>query len=841
MNATGNDEGSEFGDLQLELSLKPFFDATVETRRRVCHELFGQWRELARHSQRISVLLWVGDGSEILEYSGEVEDSFEWARYNGAANHHRWEWPNSDALGTDPDHNGIGIAVGARDPERKGIHCHAYFYRPNPAVFTYRWLKGLVEDLKEIGAAATGKPILVGEAFDIGPEFARSRFKYEWHREILSDGPVFKEQFISCEAVLKSDQRPYAAFPQGIPEGTSIGTFLGAQTRRMFDDCGFDFLWLSNGFGFALEPWAMVGRIFDGSRFHANQAESTASRILAFWRDLRSGLGKETPIRCRGTNLATGIDLGSDASPVRHIYSEIPGVEIPVNSPWAALDGDFGLELAGWMSHIVVRSDAPFRFRFYIHDPWWLNSPWFDRYGRRPHDLCLPLSVSRLELDGSVSIPRDLAFLTVNDSHGRMPGAAPNEVTAALLRTREWAPDAMGPLVWIYPLVAFDRMVMEQSCPERPFHADAWMGTAIGAGIPINSVADADVLKGALREKPSLVEGRIFFAPVPPPGSEYEELIRLLIGLGADLLLVGPLFPGSFLWEELGLRPCGPLEGDFHVPDYISGQPVRRIRHTGFLSAGGWQEVINRKCEDEAVMILEGEREAARRAALVVRRSSSGGRTGWIRASLATAEYDPNCPAPIRGPILRPLESQQFISNGALARVALAAYGWWIDSEIAPGMTTGPYLTVHRHRNGLVLSGYHRNENSSQLLRLPLGAPLLIGCHNRLQDGATLISGEVAWQYEVRVLVDGMTLGEVVCRDLPPLMQGVRRRILVGGLEAADVRILCDPEHLASLRLLREPKFPYFLGETVDSLPETRDGHLVVTAPGVTGELLIEW
>ena len=86
-----------------------------------------------------------------------------------------------------------------------------------------------------------------------------------------------------------------------------------------------------------------------------------------------------------------------------------------------------------------------------------------------------------------------------------------------------------------------------------------------------------------------------------------------------------------------------------------------------------------------------------------------------------------------------------------------------------------------------------------------------------------------------------MTLGEVVCRDLPPLMQGVRRRILVGGLEAADVRILCDPEHLASLRLLREPKFPYFLGETVDSLPETRDGHLVVTAPGVTGELLIEW
>lgn len=833
-------DGHALGDLQLEISLKPFFDATPSTREAVCRELFEQWRALARHAERISILLWVGDGSEILEYDGNLEAVFEWGRYNGAANYHRWEWP--DKSPTDhPDHSGIGIAVGTRDPERKGIHCRSYLYRPNPAVFTYAWLKGLVADLKRIGSESTGKPILVGEAFDIGPEFARSRFKYEWHREILSDGPIFKEQFISCEAVLKGDERRYAAFPGGIPEGMSMGRFLGAQTRRFFDDCGVDFLWLSNGFGFALEPWSMVGAIFDGAHFHPERAASTAERMLAFWRDLRAELGTETPIRCRGTNLATGIDLGSDASPVRRIYSEIPNLEIPVNSPWAALDGDFGLELAGWMSHIVVRSDAPFRFRFYTHDPWWLNRPWFDRYGRRPHDLYLPLSVSRLQPDGSVEIPRDLAFLAVNDSHGHMPVAVPNEVTAFLLRARELAPDELGPVVWVYPLEDFDRMVIEEGRPERPFHVDAWVGTAINAGIPINSVAETGVLEQALAKDPSLVEGRAFIVPVPLPGSGYEKRVRSLLELGADVLLIGPLGETSFLWKELGLRPASPLEGDFQLSNYMNGRTARWIRHLDFLSAGGWREAVDGACESEPIELLEGERDGERRVAAIVRRSSKGGRIGWLRASLATAEYDPTRPAPIRGPILRPLESHNFISNGGLARLALGAFGWWLEPEPAKGMSTGPYVTVHRHRNGLVLSGYHRNEHGSQRLRLPLGAPLLMGCHNRIEDGATLITGEVAWQYEVRVLIDGMSHGEVFCRELPPLMQDVHRRILIGGLEGAVVRVLYDPAHLDSIRLLRDPKFPYFLGDTVDPRSERREGHLVVTARDVTGELLVEW
>jgi len=831
-------EGYGLRDIQLELSLKPFFDSTAATREAVCCELFEQWRPLARYAESVSVLLWIGDGSEILEYAGKMDAPFEWARYNGTANHH--EWP-SDTTSDNPDHNGIGIAVGSRDPEQKGIHCRSYLYRPDPAVFTYSWLQGLVDDLKRIGGELLGKPIWVGNTFDIGPEFARSKFKYEWHREILSDGPVFKEQFISCEGVLHGDDRVYAAYPKGIPEGTTIGSFLGRQTRRLFDDCGFDFLWLSNGFGYALEPWAMVGQVFDGAEYHPERAGPTAERIMGFWRDLRSGLGNETPLRCRGTNLATGIDMGSDASPVKRIFEEVPNVEAPVNSPWAALDGDFGLELAGWMSHIAIHPGESFRFRFYIHDPWWLNSPWFDRYGRRAHDLSLPLSVSRLQPDGSVEIPRDLAFLTVNDSHGQMPPAGTNEVTAFFLRAREKAPDAMGPLVWVYPMTEFEHLAMAAGKPERPFHADAWMGTVINAGVPMNTVAEAEVLATALRKDPTLAQGRVFFAPVPMPGSAYETVIKELIALGADLLLVGPIFEKSFLWEAFGLKSAGSLQGDFEWSGSEETRSRSKLRHLDFLSAGGWSEAVGEAEAAERLALVEFEQDGAKRVAVSVHRTEAGGRLGWIRGSLTTGEFDPEAPKPIRGPILQSMKDEAFLANGALTRVALEAYGWKLNPEGTRDMSTGPYLTAHRHRNGFVLSGYHRNEHSVQRLKLPLGAPLLMGCNNRLENGETVMTGEVAWQYEVRVFVQGMAEGQVMCREVPQLMHGVHRRIVVSGLKDATVQVLPDPEHLDTIRLLRDPMFPYFMGAFIEPEIKVLGGHSVITIEGLSGELLIEW
>ena len=73
----------------------------------------------------------------------------------------------------------------------------------------------------------------------------------------------------------------------------------------------------------------------------------------------------------------------------------------PPNSPWAAIDDNFGLELMGHMTRICDLPGDKFLFRYYVHDPWWINSPWYDRYGGKPHDIYLPMAVSRIDAEGN--------------------------------------------------------------------------------------------------------------------------------------------------------------------------------------------------------------------------------------------------------------------------------------------------------------------------------------------------------------------------------------------------------------------------------------------------------
>ncbi|MBQ7652466.1 MAG: hypothetical protein IJS15_16020, partial [Victivallales bacterium] len=63
----------------LELSSKPFTDDSEETMRRVAKHLFTQWADVCRTADVVSVMLWTADGSEILNYSGDLDQTFEWA------------------------------------------------------------------------------------------------------------------------------------------------------------------------------------------------------------------------------------------------------------------------------------------------------------------------------------------------------------------------------------------------------------------------------------------------------------------------------------------------------------------------------------------------------------------------------------------------------------------------------------------------------------------------------------------------------------------------------------------------------------------------------------------
>ena len=133
---------------------------------------------------------------------------------------------------------------------------------------TYGVLKNIVGKIKQIGKELyPNSKITVGETFDIGPEFAVSDFKYNRHKEITSGQKLDTFGFVDATALLNGDNRRYAAYPEGIPDKTPFATFLGKQANIFLRDMGFDYIWLSNGFGFSDCPWSFEGKVFDGKEF----------------------------------------------------------------------------------------------------------------------------------------------------------------------------------------------------------------------------------------------------------------------------------------------------------------------------------------------------------------------------------------------------------------------------------------------------------------------------------------------------------------------------------------------------------------------------------------------
>ena len=74
-----------FKSVTLEVSLKPFKQTDDAYIKEVCEQIFTQWRPLLKNRETISIMLWTSDGSEILDYAGDLKDEFEWARFVGTA------------------------------------------------------------------------------------------------------------------------------------------------------------------------------------------------------------------------------------------------------------------------------------------------------------------------------------------------------------------------------------------------------------------------------------------------------------------------------------------------------------------------------------------------------------------------------------------------------------------------------------------------------------------------------------------------------------------------------------------------------------------------------------
>jgi hypothetical protein len=813
----------KINDITLELSLRPFIDTTETGIRTRAQEIFIQWLPLVRHADRVSVMMWTSDGSEILEYTGDIDASFEWSHTIGCAN------PRWDKLPPD-------------DPRGLGIHRNPSDYIENPPIHTYRWYKRFLEIVRNVGEEVTAKPVQLGATFDPGPEFAKSKFKYEKHVEICLGDTAGDASFVVCYAELNADKNAYAGYPKGIPQGTNFGEFLGRQSKHFLDDMGFDFLWLSNGFGFGKETWGMYGAVFNGKEFSPAKAVDVKKISLDFWNNFRKGCPKKL-LRTRGTNLLTGRDLACDGVPLREIYRGGFNMEPPVNSPWAAINGDFGLELAGWMSHIAEIPNDTYPFRYYVHDNWFLNSPWLDRYGREPHDIYLPLAISRIDRKGCMSLPSHINILSVDNTYGQTPDQVPNEVIPCILDCLGTSPDAPGLCTWLYPFDEYHDMAYDAARIGEVFFGDWFIRTAINNGFPLNTVVSTKNYLSTIASNPKRFAQTILVTPVPSTPAIAQALLEHLSN-GGRILLYGPTaHADASILSALNCAHASGLEGELDVMIAASADTVimharpSKILHTALSSAGSLTEILAQKDDASTRIVATAKKHGEERIIALSRKGVwNGGTLAWVRGTNSF-----RLPDSTRARTPEMLDAKEYFYTELLLRQVLKEFNFDIAVHKREGSVPNPMLSISRHKNAFYFAGHSPNVTVSQSLRFSAGAPVFNGFETFIEHGCAAYHMPKAWRRECRVFVDQKEASIVSCAEQPAGQLNVNRRLLVRGTKNAVVRFFPEPGTENGVVFLLSPEHPFIKGDFAASRREETCDGVCLTVDGISDDLLISW
>lgn len=820
-----------FENITLEMSLKPFKRTDSEYIKNVCERLFSQWKPLVKTAKTVSVLLWCADGSELLDYRGSLDDEFEWCYFLGGANQRESNYQEID-------------------PEGKGLHTRNYLYTKNPPKMTYRILKEIVSTLKKTGKNVLGedKEILVGETVDPGPEFAVSDFKYNRHNEICLGQAMGKGTMICAHARLHGDSVHYAGFPGGIPEGLPFGTFLGRQAQAFLTDLGFDYLWLSNGLGFGRETWSANGAVFDGETFDAAGLTEVKKEVLEFWRLFRAEC-PNFPVQTRGTNMSAGIDMASDGVPLSEIYKNAEDVLPPPNSPWAALNFDFGLELMGHMSRIAELPNNEFMFRYYIHDPWWVNSPWYDRYGGQPHDIYLPGAVSRIDENGKIGLPTHFNILSVDNSFGDMPDSCVYEPLPHILKAKKDAPDGVSPLVWVYPFKEYGAADSAEELSAM-YSGDWFVRGAINCGLPLNQVVSDDNF--AALDK-TLFRGSVVITPVPFGGTRREQEILDFVKNGGRVIFYGNLKIASEKFRALfGAEPAEEITGEVRLS--VEGEPKGVLFCDSVRSGGGLNVAAQNRahaCESAKINSNSGARSAADAhssidAAKVFyahcesNANNGGGTEPYVFAEAggrAVGVRNNNAVWVQSVVSERNAAPGEFFFGESLLVYALRFFGITLSFS-KENRAKPPVMSVHRHDNAFMFSVYSPDTTVETRLETPLGAPVLMGCETEVDGGTAVYHFPKSEHRECRAFVvqNGGTVG---AREVAPVSAQFRRRIELKGLSHATVRLFGEQYCADNITcvLNSQPDF-YFVGDPCEGKYVTNGHGTYYELHDVTGTLV---
>lgn len=806
----------------LEMSLKPFKSLEQAAVEEVCAEALRQWKPLLDMADSASMLLWISDGSEILTWNGNEADSFEWAKYIGFANEDYFSH--------------------IQDKENPRI---AKLYTDNPVDMTYGDLKRIVATFKKVASEQFGVRLEVGATFDAGPEFAYSDFKYKTHPEI--NRAELGGRYVALKAdytvvctwsKLKADSTSYAAYPGGIPEGTPFGEYLGKQCASFLPALGFDYIWFSNGFALSYFPWTYLGANYDGTHMPLADHAELSGNVMSFW-DLFKSECPDFRVEIRGTNYGTGMDLAKDHIPMLELYKK-DYLEYPApNSPWGALNFDFGLEMTGYMSRIAELPGETFPFRYYPNDPWFWQNPWFDLYDREPHDIYCPLSVARVNEDGELESPGVIEILTIDTEYGELLEDGPAEIVPHFKRALADRPDEPGLLTWLYPF----RELHEAAASSNEnsgmvFFHDWFVRNAINEGLPLNTVVGTDVYGSMNEAARSKLSHTILMVAASWLEGEQAEAIANYVQRGGRVLLYGAVRDARLL-ELLQLRSASPLEGEFDylpigIEDALELEETRarKLRHYGMTGDGGFSEALV-EGSDNGVQVACEVRQGGESRAFALSRSLAewnGGRVGWVRGSLP---FEPSgvTHLPVR-------QGAEWADSSSAVRLVLQHFGYTIrQSKYAQGSTSA-LMFVKRHDNAYFFVGCKKDTSVSFALRFPDGEPVITGQTAVVGKGASAYALDRTFHDECRVFVRQDAPSQVWCREMsavPTRKKQSVRQLVVSGLMDAVLTVYPPLEALdAGLVELRR-------GHTDgEEVPFERQGDKIV-ARSASGEFSITW
>lgn len=805
--------GRKLDRLVLEMSLKPFYSFEEGAIVAVCDAALAQWTDLLEQADSCSMLLWISDGTEIMEWKGDLDETLEWGRYIGYAS----------------EEECAPLAVGHK-PKGPTV------YREGTTEITYRQLATIVATLKDIAKQHYGVEMSVGATFDAGPEFAPSAFKTKKHPEINRAMLNGKELTLDSDyrvicvwSTLHEDAVSYAGFPQGIREGTSFGTFLGRQSQRFLEDLEFDYLWFSNGFAFSYFPWTYMGANYDGKGFGVD-GEELSELVLGFWRDFRSGC-PDFPIEVRGTNFGTGMDLAKDAVRLPDIY-ETGKVKLPPpNSPWGALNHDFGLEMTGYLSRIAELPDTTYPFRFYLNDPWFWQNPWHDCYDRLPHDIYCPMSAVRLNAQGEPETARVLEILSIDTERGTLDKTAATEASSHIKRMLELKPDRPGLLTWLYPYrELFEGDLHGEERSADAFFTDWFIRNAVNNGLPLNTVVSTTNFAGLEGEGwERLAADTILVVPAVLVTDDLAATLVRYVEGGGRALFYGPVRDAA-LMALLNLSPAEGWDGRYELD---SLRPLRlkgsKLWHDPLVSAGPNANSAADAQDPYTEVLVEAVKWDERRAFALTRSKPEwqGGRATWMRGSLPFGT----------GKIshLPPDQPDGYADVSPIMLELLASFGYVFRQQGA-GDTSQPAMQFASAVDGAYwFAGYKPDSTVRQTFGFPLGAPLFVGQSAVLGGGTATYALDRAFLQECRVYVNQSAVGAVRCREYPPIptpKKRTERCIRIEGLIDAELVVIPPRGAAERTEFYQDAGF-------IEVVEHEADG--TVRVASVTGTVDISW